>query len=76
MKQLKKWVGKEVVIETKDSFGAMYLQGYVWRYMTDESVGYAVPRFEYWVGYDGGVMFKIKPSDVINIEEVKHSGNL
>ena len=76
MIQLKKWTGKEVVIETIDSFGRFYIKGYVWRYMTDKSVCWARPRYEYWVGYDGGVMVLVKPSEIKSIEEVKHSGNI
>lgn len=69
MKQLKKWVGKEVELDVKGTFRTYTYQGYVYRYkksITNDTI-------EYWIGYDGGFMTEIKPKDVIRIEEIKNN---
>ena len=74
MKYLKPYTGKkcEVVIQSRKQ--TYTLKGFIWRYMSDESVYYAKPRYEYYIGYDGGMMTLVKPREVVSIKEIKHDG--
>ena len=71
MKFLKPYVGKEIEVTIQSRKQTYTLTGFLWRYMSDESVYYAQPRWEYWIGYDGGMMTQVKPKEVINIKEIK-----
>ena len=71
MKYLKPYVGKEVELVVQWTDKQYTFKGFIWRYMSDESVYYAQPRWEYYIGYDGGMMTRIKPRDVIYIKEIK-----
>ena len=77
MKFLKPYVNKEVEVVVQGRDKNYTYKGFIWRYMSDESVYYAQPRYEYYIGYDGGMMTLIKPRDVICIKEVggNESGN-
>ena len=70
MKHLKAYTGKECEVIIQSRKQQYTLKGYIWRYMSDESVWYATPRYEYYIGYDGGMMTLIKPREVISIKEV------
>lgn len=65
MKKLKNWTGKEVEIEVK---GKHIYRGFIWRYYRTSLC--RDNDYEYYIGYDGGMMIQIKPSEVINIKEV------
>lgn len=66
MKKLFPYSGKEVEVELKN--GRKY-QGYIWRYHRTYLLKDG--DYEYYIGYDGGMMELIKPSEVINIKELK-----
>ena len=71
MKHLKAYIGKECEVVIQSRKQTYTLKGFIWRYMNDESVYYAQPRWEYWIGYDGCIMTLVKPREVISIKDIK-----
>ena len=65
MKQLKKYVGKEVKAELRNH---IIIEGYVYEYYRTNRCN--DKDTEYYIGYDGGEMEYVKPSMIINIEEI------
>ena len=68
MKRLSKWIGKEVEAITTSG---CKLQGFVWVYKSDRSIYWNKPEKEYYIGYDGGMMTLIRPSEIKEIKEIR-----
>ena len=67
MKRLKSFVSKHVLVTFNDG---RTMTGYVWTYASDRSVYWSRPEVEYYVGYDGGVMTLVRPTDVKDVKVV------
>lgn len=68
MKHLKQWVGKEVELVIQGQTKTYTYKGYIWRY---QNPFYTRDKIEYYIGYDGGMMTQIRPSEVIEIKLIQ-----
>jgi len=73
MKKLYNWSNKDIEVEITLKNGRK-VNGYVWRYYRDSNT-MRDGDYEYWVGYDGGMMEQVKPSDVLMISQVARLWN-
>lgn len=62
------WTNKEVEITLKND---RKVKGFVWRYYRDGNV-MRDGDYEYYIGYDGGMMEQVKPSEVKTIKEISN----
>ena len=66
MVKLFNWTNKEVEVTLKSG---RKVKGFVWRYYRDSNV-MRDGDYEYYIGYDGGMMEQVKPSEVKEIKEI------
>ena len=56
-------------IRVKTKKGHIF-EGVCWRYYRDDST-MRDGDYIYYIGYDGGMMVEVKPSEILEIEEIK-----